>query len=1062
MLRFSAILFCLFAFVSGTALAQESSSLAGVVRDPSGAVIRRAQVTLTSAEQGTAQSIQTNEDGVYTFPFVQPGLFNLEIRAQGFKDYQQTAVLVQTAQRTTANVTLQVGEAQQTVTVEGSRALINQSDGSVGATIDRTLVENIPLNGRSLQSLWTLVPGVTQVAVGQYPDLTDGTIVVNGQRAQSNQFIVDGVSANVPAGSGASFSPNVPGLNALGGTQGIVGVDELAEFKVLTATYSAEYGTSPGGQFSFTTRSGTNDLHGSLYEFLRNEDLDANDWFSNNQSLSRGELRQNDFGGTFGGPVVLPHVYNGRNKTFFFASFEGLQLVTPISRIIQVPDAGLRQTAAAALQPILNYFPTSTGMDLGDPCPNQSDPNLLCGLSDYTLHVSQPSSIYTGALRIDHAITPALQSFVRYTRSPSITSPVAEFDPDNNNTLVTNQSLTAGLTWVPNHAFGNDLRFNWSTTNSSSSSSPVFGGVDLFSYLQRSPNSPPESFSNIQFNIINNAGEFEGSDSLSQGKSSAHSQQFNVVDTFSWTEGTHSLKFGGDMRRLNAVLSPYQYFASAAFGGGLNDEGGDSGIEYIQQGIADYLETTSSVQPQPAFWDYGLFVNDDWAVTSRLRLQLGLRWDVNPVPGAVGGLSPVVFYVSPDFSQVTPQPAGTALYKTRYANFAPRVGLAYKLASHGNYTTVLRLGYGLFYDTSDSPAAGPYSSYPFGGSTINFGPNENGVPLPFTAAETAVPPTVAPISAPYDGEIIADNPHLRLPVTDFWSVAIEQSLGLRSSVTATYVGNRGSGLLQSYFNEANSQFNSLSYTTNEASSSYNALQLQYQARLLKGMTAFAGYTWSHSIDDTSLQQTATFYAPVRGNSDGDQRNIFHLGLSYTTPARKGNLVSRFLGGWGTDMNINVQSGLPFDIIDSYLYLPNEPLQITRPNIVPGQKFWIPAPGAPGGWQLNQSAFSDPGVDANGNPIPGNLGRNVFHGFTTGQADFDIRKDFGLMERLKLQFRAEAFNLTNHPNFSDYDNYLGDSTLGEPLMTLGQSLGGLSPLYQTGGPRSMQVALKLLF
>jgi outer membrane receptor protein involved in Fe transport len=1067
LLRFRIIILSLFVLLAQSARAQETSSLAGIVQDQSGAVINGAQITVISEGQGSSQSLPANDGGRYTVPFLPPGLYDIHVTAQGFRDFEQKGVVIQTAQRSTVNVTLHAGGPTQSITVVSNPELINTSDGSVGAVIDRTLVENIPLNGRSLQSLWTLVPGVTQAPTSQYaasPSLTYGTILVNGQRSQSNQFLVDGVSANVPAGSGAAFSPNLPGLNALGGTQGIVGVDELEEFNVLTATYSAEYGTSPGGQFSFTTRSGTNDLHGSLYEFFRNEDLDANDWFNNNVGFGRGELRQNDFGATLGGPIVFPHLYNGHDKAFFFASFEGLQLVTPISRLMQVPDTGLRETAAAALQPILNYFPVADGADLGDPCPNQPDPTYLCGLANYTLHVSQPSSIYTGALRIDDAITPTLQSFVRYTRSPSITSPVGQFDPNNASTLVTNQTLTAGLTWVPNHVFANDFRFNWSTTNSGGVSSPVFGGgLDLYSYLQRNSNDPPHSFSNIQFNIYNNAGEFEGQDSLTQSNSAAHSQQFNVVDTFSWTRGAHSLKFGGDMRRLNATLSPFQYQASTAFGGGPTGYGGDGGIEYIQQGIADYLATFSSVQPQPVFWDYGLFINDDWAASPRLRLQLGLRWDVNPVPGTVGGLSPVVFYVSPDLSTVTPQPAGTSLYKTKYNNFSPRVGLAYTLASHGNSITVFRGGFGLFYDTSDSPAAGPYSSVPFGGSAFNFGPEGIGIQFPFTADETAPPPVTAPLVPPYSGQIIAINPNLRLPLTYSWSGAIEQSLGTRSSITATYLGNRGSRLLQTIYNAANpSEYGSLSYTYNAADSSYNALQLQYQARLLRGVTAFAGYTWSHSIDDTGLQQTAQTYALVRGNSDGDQRNVFRLGLSYTTPKLDGGLRSLLLGEWGTDMNISVQSGLPFDLIDNYIYVANEPVQTTRPNIVPGERFWILNPGGPGGWQLNPNAFADPGEDANGNPLAGDLGRNVFHGFATGQADFDIRKDFSLTERVKLQFRAEAFNITNHPNFGEYDNFVGDSTLGVPESMLGTQLGGLSPLYQVGGPRSLQLALKLLF
>jgi hypothetical protein len=1028
LIRLIRTLLCLSVVALGYASAQETSSLSGTVSDPSGAVISGAQVVLTRISQGTAQHTATNGVGRYTFPFVTPGIYDLQITEQGFKVFTQAGVVVETAQRSVANVNLSVGGPQETVTVEDHRALINMSDGSVGATIDRTLIENVPLNGRSLQSLWTLVPGVTQVAVGSSPDPRDGTIVVNGQRAQSNQFIVDGVSANVPSGQGYSFSPNLPSLNALGGTQGIVQVDEVQEFKVLTSTYSAEYGTSPGGQFSFSTRSGGNALHGAAYDYFRNEVFDANDWFSNNLGEARGKLRQNDFGATLGGPVVLPHWYNGHNKTFFFTAFEGLKLVTPITDVIKVPDQTLRTSAAPALQSLLNYFPTPNGADLGG------------GVAQYTLSASQPSTVYAGAFRVDQSFGAKLQAFARYTRSPSTVSDADGRFFENDDTSITTQSLTAGLTWVQNQNFGNDLRFNWSTTNSLSGYGNAKDGLDLFSFLQRSRTNPPDSLSVITFRL--KGGIF----ALEQGDSFTHSQQFNLVDAFSWIKGAHALKFGGNLRRLNATLSPNTYVADTGF----------SSVASVQAGVADFLDVASSNQPQPAFYNYGLFINDEWSMTPRLHVQLGVRWDVNPVPATVGGQSPTVFTVDSTFSTVTAQPAGTPIYKTQYKNFAPRVGLAYSLPWGGGKTTVLRVGGGLFYDTSDALGAQPYSGFPFGGST-----ELDNVSFPFTQAQTAPPPDTVSLDGA-DGNIYAVNPKLRLPVTYAWSAAVEQSLGPRSSFTVSYIGNHGSQLLQSVYSYYVNNAESLNYTSNGANSSYNALQTQYQARLFHGLTAFGAYTWSHSIDDAALQQNGYFDLPIRGNSDADQRNVARLGVSYTAPQLRGRLLSEFLGEWGTDMNISIQSGLPFDLQVGYIDEPDAAEQIARPNVVPGIRPWMPNPSAPGGWQLNPDAFSVPDTDANGQYLPGTLGRNVFHGFAVGQADVDVRKTFRLAEPFNLQFRAEAFNLTNHPNFSNYDTYITDSTVGQAQSTLRAQLGGLSPLYQVGGPRSLQFALKLIF
>ncbi len=279
---------------------------------------------------------------------------------------------------------------------------------------------------------------------------------------------------------------------------------------------------------------------------------------------------------------MLPHLYNGREKTFFFASFEGLQLVTPISQVLQVPDQDLRATAAPALQPILALFP-------------EPDEDLGGGVGNYTVHASQPSSVYTGAIRIDHAITPHLQSFVRYTRSPSLTKPADGYSFQTDNTLVTNQSLTVGTTWSPSPRLANELRFNWSTTNSTTGYSPTLSGANLFSYLQRSQNDPFGSISEIEFELPN--GDF----GLRQGNGFSHAQQFNLVDTFSWTKGAHALKFGGDFRRLTSSLSAYTYSADTFF----------YSTDSVQSSVADELFLGSSIPTSPAFWNYGLFINDD-------------------------------------------------------------------------------------------------------------------------------------------------------------------------------------------------------------------------------------------------------------------------------------------------------------------------------------------------------------------------------------------------------------------------------------------------------------------
>ncbi len=1025
------------------AVAQTTASLQGIVRDPSGAVVREAEVTLTSAAQGTTQTFKTNRNGLFAFPYLTPGSYKLSVEVAGFKTYERTNLVLETAQTAIADVQLQVGGVQEVVTVSGDRLLLNESDGSVGSLIDRTLVENVPLNGRSLQSLFTLVPGVTLVATGSSPNTTNGTVIVNGQRAQSNQFIVDGTSANISAGSSSAISPNVPNMNALGGTQGMVTVDELQEFRVLTATYSAEYGTSPGGQFLFTTRAGTNALHGSAYEFARNDIFDANDWFNKRLSYPRGTLRQNQYGGTFGGPVVLPRWYNGRDKTFFFAAFEGLNLLTPITQQETVPNACLRSTASAALKPILAAFPspdpgTDNSLATGNCIIGGPDLTGTPGVGIYTLSASQPAKVYTGAIRLDHNFRPGLTAFVRYAQSPSATT--ALDSPTSFNNIITEvntKGVTAGLTWALTKSLADDLRFNWTGLDSQSGEDSVLRGVNLFTNFARSPNNPTDS--SVTLDLEPEGGIF----TTSQGLAHSTSNQINVIDTLTWTKRSHTFKFGGNVRRLFTTVSPNSYLASAAF----------YSTSAIQTGVADTLSISSSIQPKVAFYNYGLFVNDDWRVSSRLQAQLGLRWDVDPVPGNASGYSPIAYTGFPSFTTVTALPAGTPLYSTKYTNFAPRVGLAYKLFQAGGQQAVLRLGGGFFYDTNDAQGEQAYYAYPFGNSFFY-----TSVQYPFTGDQTAPPSPARTVGYPYRSVHVYD-PNLRLPVTYSWSAAIEQSLGANSTFSLTYVGNAGRQLSETFYLNKVQNVSTIIYQTNGANSSYNALQAKYQARLVHGLTAFGSYNWSHSIDNTNLEQSTYSTVPVRGNSDGDQRNVLRLGLSYTSPRLQGHPFSALLSEWGTDVNIGVQSGLPFTVRSSYYAVSNQYYQITRANIVAGQSLWIPNRNAPGGWQLNVAAFSAPPANTQGNQ-----GRNTIYGFSSGQADVALRKAFGITEAVKLQFRAEAFNLTNHPNFGNFNSSWSKTTttLGQGTAMQNVALGGLNSLYQTGGPRSMQFAIKLLF
>ncbi len=297
----------------------QTASLSGLVSDSTGAVVRGAEVTFTNERTKTVSHAKTNSAGIYSLPFLQPGQYTLTAEYPGFKRYQRTGVTIDVAQNLNVDVRLQVGGESQSVTVDGSGSAINTTDSSVSTVIDRQFVENIPLNGRSFQPLMTLVPGVSVV-----PSVEgrSGELTVNGQRTEANYFTVDGVSATTGAnptspGYSAGYGGSLPGETTLGTTQSLISIDALQEFRATTSTYSAEYGRSPGGQFTFTSRSGTNEWHGTAFDYFRNDALDANNWFNNYYGLPRQAERQNDFGGVFGGPVRIPGLYSGRDRTFF-------------------------------------------------------------------------------------------------------------------------------------------------------------------------------------------------------------------------------------------------------------------------------------------------------------------------------------------------------------------------------------------------------------------------------------------------------------------------------------------------------------------------------------------------------------------------------------------------------------------------------------------------------------------------------------------------------------------------------------------------------------------------
>jgi hypothetical protein len=426
MRRISALAFLFLVFFPSVLRPQSTNaSLRGRVTDPSKASIADAKVATIRIDTNARYETTTNPSGDYSLANLLPGPYRLEIEKPGFKRLIKPDVILHVQDALAIDCELTLGEVTESVTAEAGLFPVDSSSATVSTVVDRTFVEDIPLNGRSFQTLIMMTPGVVVTATA-FDD--QGQFSVNGQRADANYFTVDGVSANfgvtgyfplVQTAGGA-----LPALSASGGTNSLVSVDAMQEFRIQTSSFAPEFGRTPGGQISIVTRSGTKAFRGTLFEYFRNDVLDAKDWFVNLNHLTKPAERQNLFGGVFGGPVL-------KDKTFFFFSYEGLRLRQPASQETVVPDTASRQQAPTAIQPYLNAFPAANGAELGS------------GLAQFNAGFSNPSSLNAYSVRVDHIITSKLNLFGRYNYSPSSIDQQGPFG-----VLSTTESLSSSVQTV--------------------------------------------------------------------------------------------------------------------------------------------------------------------------------------------------------------------------------------------------------------------------------------------------------------------------------------------------------------------------------------------------------------------------------------------------------------------------------------------------------------------------------------------------------------------------------------------------------------------------------------
>jgi len=1016
-----------------------NATLSGGVTDPAGTFIVSAEIDIANDTTGVVYSTKTNTSGIYYVSVLPPGNYHVQVSKIGFKTLVKPDVVLNVQSALSLNFSLPVGATSESITVDAASTVINTTDASVSTVVDRKFVENMPLNGRSFQDLISMTPGV----VTQNPQSslqvvgTGGDFSVNGQRSQSNYYTVDGVTGNIGAGNGggvgeAATGGVLGGSTTVGTTQALLSVDALQEFRVQSSTYSAEFGRSPGGQFSLLTRSGTDIFHGSAFDYLRNDFFDANDWFNDYYGKPTPALRQNDFGGTFGGPIWIPKLYDGKGRSFFFASYEGLRLTQPTPALIQyVPDTYMRRQAVSAMQGILNAFPVPNGTDYG----TEANPSLAEFIAPFSL----PSSIDSTSVRIDHIHSQKLSVFFRFGDTPSSTSSRPYFA--RSKTSSNAQTYTLGVTSQLSGHVTDEFRLGYARSDSSQIGTlDSFGGatpLDLTAAIGGNSNVNTQPVFVLYIPGI-------GESLLTPYFGRNLSRQWNLIDTFALSAGRHSLKLGVDYRHIKAPIMPpdvlpYAEFMSAAT---------------MLAGAPEITEFSNYKPATPLINETALFIQDEWRLHQRLNLSLGLRWEVNPPPTAQHGNNAYTLLGSiSDPSTLRLAPQGTPLWKTAWYNFAPRFGMAWIVRDRASTETVLRGGAGVFFDTANEISTLGYNGVGFSAYQI-----AAGATIPYTSSELNVPITA---TAPYTGATVYAFPvHLQLPYTLEWNVSLQQALGKEQTLTASYIGSSGRRLLnfqEYYLAGLNSDFGVVEYPASGVTSNYEALQLQFQRSITHGFQALASYTLSHAIDFGSNSASLPLQ---RGNSDFDVRNNFQGGVSWDLPGShlSNRSAKSLLRNWGIDTRVTARSSFPVTLGGSLTLDSATGTEYAGTlNRISDQPTYLRGSQYPGGRRINPAAFCLP------SQCTGTIAsRNFVRGFSATQVNLSMRREFHIYDPVSLQFRAETFNLLNHPNFGYIDATYTDATFGQATKMLSSSLGTVASQYQQGGPRSMQFALRITF
>lgn len=1090
-------------------------SIRGKVLDASGAVVAGAKVSAKSAATGNGRETRTATDGAYVLPELPAGEYVVTAESAGLSPVAQN-VIVNVGLDTTADFDLtKVRRQTEQVTVTATAPLIDNSRDVLGEVVERKLVVDLPLNGRDFGKLVALVPGTTVEPSGVAAIQSGfGQFSINGNRDRSNNYTLDGTDNNDPFFNNSAF--NQTGIG--GAPASILPIDSIQEFN-LQSQFSPEYGRNSGSVINLITKSGTNQLHGSVFEFLRNDVMDARNYFNRNPA-PKTAFRNNQFGASLGGPII-------KDKTFFFGAYEGQRERVGSDFSLQVPtqtqitaaqqlalaqtDPNTGQPLITAINPaltsLLGFFPAPTGFN----GTTGTVPGTVKDTNDVNSAIAKVDQVFSNSETLTgrYAYANSQQVFPLGGLGFGAASRLAQFAQTSPTRV---QLVSASLLSTLGPGKINEARFGYSRYRTSFSSrdaafDPKSIGIDLGTGRL----SVPEiDFSGIFDNL--GASAF----SIPRGRTS---QSFQILDNFTWVKGKHTIKFGGEYRRVSVdsfadTLARGQLqFGSSVFGPAGSGtcppsltaaQCSDAAVTTLTNfylGNTDSFPLADFGNTQRTTYNNGLsfFVQDDFRVASTFTLNYGLRWEYF---GPLSEAHNILANLGRDGQLAMVGTDGVdGAYNRDLNNFGPRLGFAWSV----HPDTVIRGSYGVYYDyipqdlmianfTSDAGLVTP----PIGPSPV-FGLNFNQGAFNGSAPG---PVFTAPTGTPCPGCSIFFTPrNLETPYVQSWNFNFEQAMAGGVALQLGYVGSKGTKLARLRDanqpdvngNRPDGNFGAMDEFATISGSTYHAFQATLRTQQWHGLSGFTGYTWSKSLDDASdaidfnfstvaFPQDSNNLHADHGPSNFDTRHRFTAAFSYDLPGFGGH--KRLTNGWQLNTIVTAQSGRPVPIVSSNdtSALPNPNFNTRsnfhqRPNLVPGVNpivsDWESAPDTIG--YLNPAAFVQPAAGTFGN-----LGRNAIFGPHYWNADFAVSKSTRVFERMNLQFRAELFNIFNHPNFALPNFFINpglvdNGTPGNPaiapnptasanqgLITQTPDQAQTNPGLGGGGPRVVQVGLKLIF